>query len=371
MSREVALSSLRLEHPFWLNPRQFTGLSDKDLAEFGKEIKERGVLDPPTVQKVIVDGDVVDLVIDGQRRVRAALDVLPKTTKIEVIDRTDKPIELTWDESDKIMLEVLAMGEKRKGLSSFELSEVAERMRNRERKLVDIANAIGRDESWVSKILKARSTASPRLMLAWRKGQVTDEQFKELAAVKDQGEQEKVAEEAIEIRKTGDKAEARTRIKELTEKYKHEERKAKKSEKPEPAKPNGHVTTPADGGQQVEMWKAPPPVAKKSQATPRHALEEMIALADKRAPTADYVKGLMDGVRYALGEMEPDEFGKPWRAYLARLGGTAKAKAKVKHPLKNKRTTWNAKTKKPVSKKEQVRRDREQVRKALARRAKQ
>lgn len=338
MTREVALSSLHLEHPRWLNPRQFTGLSDKDLAEFGKELKERGVLDPPMVQKVSFGGRVIDLVVDGQRRVRAALDVLPKTTKIEVIDRTDKAIELTWDESDAIMLEVLAMGTHRQGLSSYELSEVCERMRLRERKLADIARAVGRDESWVSKMLKARLSASPKLMIAWRKGQVTDEQFKELAALKSTEKQNEAAVVVVKARETGDKGEARTQLKELTEKFKHEEKKAKKADKPT----NGHATTKAEGGEQVEMWKPPPPVAPKKTVTPRHVLEEMIALEDKRPPTSELVKGIMLGVRYALGDIEPDEFGKPWRAYLARLGGTTGKASKVK---KSKRVTWDKRNK--------------------------
>jgi ParB-like chromosome segregation protein Spo0J len=325
MYREVTLASLHLEHPRWLNPRTFTGLDDDSLHEFGKELKERGVLDPPTVQKVTFGGQVIDLVIDGQRRVRAALGALPKSTKIHVVDRTEKPIELTWDESDEIMLEVLSMASHREGLSSYELSEVAERMRIRERKLSEIAKAVGRDESWVSKILKARATASPKLMLAWRKGQVTDEQFKELALVKDPAKQAEVTKEVAATRETGDKAEARIRVKELAEQYKQDEKKLSKT------KTNGHavVVTPANGGHQAEMWSPPPPVVAKKATVPRHVLEELVALADKRAPTHDYVKGLMDGVRYALGEIDADEFGKPWRAYLERVGGSGKAPKKV------------------------------------------
>jgi ParB-like chromosome segregation protein Spo0J len=332
-NREVTLASLHLEHPRWLNPRTFTGLDDKSLAEFGKEIKERGLLDPPKVQKVSFNGDIINLVIDGQRRVRAAMDVMPKSTKIEVVDRTEKPIELTWEESDEILLEVLAMASYREGLSSFELSEVAERMRNRDRKIVEIAKAVDRDESWVSKILKARATASPKLMLSWRKGQVTDEQFKELAAVKDPDRQAEVTKEVVDTRAKGDNAEARQRVKELTEQFKQDEAKAKKAD----AKPktNGHKLVPADGGHQAEMWAPPPPVVKKNPTTPRHVLEEMVALADKRAPTHDWVKGMMSGVRYALGEIDADEFPKPWRDYLARLGGTGKKpKAKSKKSKK-------------------------------------
>lgn len=329
---ELPISELRLEHPHWINPRTFTGLAERELAEFGKEIKERGVLDALTVQGVKFNGDIIWLVVDGQRRLRAAMDVLPKTAKLPVQYRTDKPIELTWDESDEIMLEVLAMGQHREGLSSYELSEIAERMRNRDRKIVDIAKALDRDESWVSKMLKARSTAAPKLMLAWRKGQVTDEQFKELAAVKDPDKQAEITKDVASTRESGDKAEARLRVKELTEQHKQEERKASKP------KTNGHAvdTTPADGGRQAEMWSPPPPVVTKKATTPRHVLEEMIALADKRAPTHDFVKGLMAGVSYALGEMDADEFGKPWRDYLARVGGTGKPPKKVKTKAKAK-----------------------------------
>jgi len=339
--REVPLSKLRLDHPFWINPRSFTGLDVKSLKEFGAEIKERGILDPLTVQRVKLNNEIVELVIDGQRRVRAALEVMPSTAKIPVVDRSDKVLTLDWEKSDELMLEVLAMGQKREGLSSFELSDVAERMRQRnKRTIAQIAEAVGRSESWVSKMLKARSLASPKLMISWRKGEITDEQFKELAEVKDHDKQAEAADEVVKARTSGDKGEARLRAKEVKEEVKA---KAKKKVDDTPAV-NGHShkkpTTPANGGEQVEMWSPPPPVAQKKTMTPRHALEEMIALADKRAPTSDYVKGLMDGVRYALGELDPGDFAKAWRAYLARVSGTAKIK-------KSKRVTWDSKAGKP------------------------
>lgn len=341
MTREVSLSSLHLDHPLWINPRTFTGLSDKDIGELAEDIKARGILVPPMVQRITANGSTIDLVIDGQRRVRAALEAFSKNHKIEVIDRTDKPIEFSWEESDKAMLDALAMGQKREGLSSFELSEVAERMRSRDRTLDDIAAAIGRSPSWVSKMLKARTHASPKLMLAWRKGQVTDEQFKDLANV-DQSKQGDHVKTTIEARESGDKAEARQTVKELAEKFKRDEKQAKKPD----SAPNGKsVTTPANGGHQAEMWGPPPPV-KKTAVTPRFALEELVQLADKRAPTHDYVKGIMDGVRYALADLDPNEFGKPWRAYIERVGGTGAKKAKkAKAPKKSKQVTWDAKAK--------------------------
>lgn len=334
-TREVALGDLHLDHTYWINPRQFTGLDDQTIAGFAKELKERGVLDPPTVQKVRGASGVINLVIDGQRRVRAALEAWNKNHKITVIDRTSDPIELTWDVSDELMLEVLAMGQHREGLSSFELSDIAERMRKRgdAKSMAEIAKAIGRDESWVSKMLKARATASPKLMLAWRKGQVTDEQFKELATVKDPNAQEDVTKKVTQLRDSGDKAEARQQVKELIEASKNQEKKKEREPREEKA-PNGH-TTKVDGGEQAEMWSKPPPV--KPQSTPRAVLEELTGMADRRAPTHDYVKGIMDGVRYALGEVSPDDFGKPWNAYMERLTGKKVTKKKAaKKPAKKK-----------------------------------
>lgn len=351
---DIALSKLQLDHQFWRNPRSFTGLDDKSIAEFGKELKERadkdnpsGILSPLTVQQIAWNDDVLNLVIDGQRRFKAALDVWPATMKVPVVFRTEKPVKLDWALADEILLEVLAMGQKREGLSSFELSDVAERMRNRNRTIADIAYAIGRSESWVSKMLKARATASPALMISWKKGEITDEQFKDLAEIKDTAKQDSEAGELVKARAAGDKAEARIRAKELKEEAKA---KSVPPKKEAAKKTNGHAITKADGGEQVEMWQPPPPVAQKKtlSAPPRHALEDMVSVFDKRPATHDYVKGIRDALKFAVGQMDASEFGKPWRAYLERVTGkraAAKGK-KAKSPPKGKRVTWDAKAKK-------------------------
>lgn len=327
--REVSLGDLVLDHPKWINPRLFTGLDDDSIKEFSEELKERGILDPPKVQQIKVNGDVVDLVIDGQRRVKAALKAFGKTHKISVEDRVPYAIDLDWKQSDEIMLEVLAMGQHRQGLSSYELSEVAAKMHERGRTFAAISDAIGRDASWVSKIMKARETASPKLMLSWKKGEVTDEVFKDLAALRDKGEQEEATKKVVEVRQTGDKAEARILAKEVAEKAKKSAAPAAPKDEP---KTNGHsrATTKADGGDQVEMWKPPPPVAPKKHTPAKHVLEELVAMVEKRPATHDYVKGVFHAVKYVLGDMTLDEFAKPWHAYVARVGGTGKPAKKTK-----------------------------------------
>jgi hypothetical protein len=80
-------------------------------------------------------------------------------------------------------------------------------------------------------------------------------------------------------------------------------------------------------GPQEEMWKdkgdAKPKIVKPSDAV----LDDIVSQADKRPPTSDYVKGLVDMARYKIGQITADDFKKPWHAWLARVAGVVKAKS--------------------------------------------
>jgi ParB-like chromosome segregation protein Spo0J len=367
MTREVTLASLRNEHPNWLNPRLFTGLDEDKIDELAADIKINGVIIPPVVQKIrgAKEGEVINLVIDGQRRNISANRALGKDAKILVQDLSEDVVELTPDKANELMLKALSIGSKREGLCSFELSSVAERLRNGGKSLKQIGDAINKSESWVSKMLKARATATPALLTQWRKGEITDEQFKDLAAVKDTTEQEKHAAEVVQTRKSGDKAEARTRAKEI----KQQAAPPKKPAPPEPKKGdkaapllNGKSThKPAVAGPQEDMFKSTPaasaPPPKKVLGATRVAMEALLDMAEKRPPTSDYVKGLMDGVRYALDEGAIDSWAKAWLQYVSRVGGGGK-KSKSKPKAKKLRPAVAAipkveaksKTKKPARK---------------------
>lgn len=333
--RFVELGKLHLEHAMFLNPRTLTGLDDKEIAALGEDIKERDLQVPPKVQQIKWNNLIIDLVIDGQRRVKGALTVWPKNRKIEVSDRTAEPLEMTRELADELMLDALAIGQKREGLSSFELSEVAESMRSRENvTLDDISKAIGKSPSWISKMLKARATASPKLLGSWRSKKISDEMFKDLASVSPV-EQTAGIETALATRETGDKAEARTQAKELAA-------KAKSKDKDKTKATNGH--TPVVSGEQTHMWEKPPAVKEKKTGPAKAMLEDLSKLAEERPPTHDYAKGVLEGVQWTLGHLEEIELGKPWRAYLDRLAGKPKA------AKKSKKTKKAAKKSKPAKK---------------------
>jgi transcriptional regulator with XRE-family HTH domain len=297
------------------------------------------------------NGSWLSLVWDGQRRVMAGLKELDDDAMIEVIDLSDDPVDLTPDKADELMIQALEVGSKRAGLASFELAEVAASLRARGKKLSEISDAIGKDESWVSKVLKARDHASPKLLFAWRKGEVTDEQFKELAQAKET-DQDEITKDVVNARQSGDKAEARAKVKEVAEtakqkrKREKEERLAKKHEakaakaavkaaaKAAKTARRPAVKDASVGAGQLAMPlpepKAPAPQPPKKVTPSKQTLIEMVELSGRRPPTHDLVKGIMLGVKYALGDCTPEDFGKPWMQYLARLGGTAKPSTKAR-----------------------------------------
>ena len=381
------------------NPRRRTGLEDSALDELAESIKRHSLdpsghiqkedgrpvarpLVPLLVVKLKTSAGVIDLLWDGQRRSLASERAFGKKALIEVIDLNNEPIDPTPDNLDKIEEMALEVGGQRAGLSSAELVEVAYRRREqRKQTLEQISKVIGRSQSWVSRMLTARGKASKKVLADWTRGLITDEQFKELA-----GSDDATVDDVVKTRQDGNKAEARTRVKEIAEsakekkarekaeklaakerakaeqkakKEREREEKAAKKGKPTKAAKNG-VTPVVAGDQQTLTWTPPPEVEKpKKPVVPsRVILEDLVALREKRPPTHDYVKGIVDGVRYALGLVEPSAFAKPWMEYLARVGGTAKpskpakkAKAKaISRPPKKALAKKPAKKAKPTKK---------------------
>lgn len=340
-ARFVPLRDLTIVHKNWKNPRTVTGLDEASILDLGKDIKARKLQNPLTVQKVFATPDkdpnkVINLVLAGQRRYLACEEVFDGNEEIPVVDRTVEPIDLTPEAADALMLDMLSEVTRREGLSAYELSEVADQLRSRGRTLAEIAKAIGRDESWVSKILTARKNADPKLMLRWRKGEITEEQFKDLATIKDPGKQQEALKETIKARESGDAAEARIRAKELAEQYKREQ---KGGNKPAPSKPPA-ATPRAVTGEQADMFdppaaKKPAPAVKPESSALKVVVKipviaEMIEMADKRPPTSDYVKGIIDCATFMVGQIDMADFKKAWHVYVARLEGKTAKKAKSK-----------------------------------------
>lgn len=357
--RYVRLDSLVLEYKHWSNPRILTGLGEADISALSESIRSMtmatidgegtiaGIGRPLEVVRIINNGDVVNLVIDGQRRYRG-MEVLglPPDTLVPVEDLEPAPIEWTRPVADAYLKRVLSLEGTKRGLGSFELVESALRLREarnpdtkKDHTLAEIAVILGRSESWVSKMLTARSMAKPALVLAWKMGKVTDEQFKDLAAVNG-GKQKEATEAVLEAAASGGKQEARTLAKELVALAKAERAAAKAQTEADRAadKAEDQPDRPAKAGKQKKGDKPPKvkaavrgpqgeiKVPPPKKPPPKAVIEELLAQAVSHPPTHDYVKGIMAGVLYATGGVDPIDFGRPWHTWISMLERRASKK---------------------------------------------
>lgn len=367
--RFVRLGDLLLEYRYWTNPRSHTGLGAGDIQELGESIKTGTVSDATDGVAVVAgirvslevvqikeNGGVAELVIDGQRRVMGARAAgLPPDTLVPVIDLEPEPVEWTRALAVRYLLRALENVTTRAGLSSYELAMNAKQLRDskdpdtgKDYTMAKISGAIGRSESWVSRILAAMGAASPKLMHRWQIGELTDEQFKDAATVKDRGAQEAVADKVVEARAAGDRGEARAVAKEQRELAKQAERPARKTEPPvsRPADvPTSSTAKTVVRGPQQEI--PAPPTARKPPS--RAVIEDVLEVALKRPPTHDLVKGVILGIRWTQGLTDLADFPRAWHQYVTRVhakesGKPSKtaSKARSQAPTRAKRKATKA-----------------------------
>jgi len=324
-TRWVPFKELRLEYKHWVNPRTTTGLDDASIAVLANSIRMgttsddvgvyAGVKQALKVVQISANGGVDLLVVDGQRRylgVKAA--GLPDDVMVPVVDLEPAPVDWTPAVATTYLLQALEEVGTRSGLSGYELSENALRLRaqtdpttKKPYTIAVIASVIGRSESWVSKILSARENASPALLLQWQKGEIPEEMFKDLAALPKVDQRKKLA-QVQEL----DKGAARAAVKEAKEIVRQKAADAKV--KPEKESPKAAKAKPVVRGPQQEI-----PATAPKKAPPKTVIEDMLGLRTAHPPTNDYVKGVMDGIRWATGDIDASGFAKAWRDYMDRI----------------------------------------------------
>ena len=341
--RWARFGDLRLEHKYWTNPRSVTGLSDDELQDIAASIKAgttqdesgktyAGVRIPLEVVKIWENGSVVSLVIDGQRRIRAIelVNLDQDDTLVPVIDLEPEPVDFTAAMAAKYLPRALQTVAHRKGLSSYELTENALRLRDmknpdtgKDYTLVEIGATIGRHVSWVSRMLAAHKAATPKLIHAWKMGEITDEMFKDTAIGGKGDEQGEVAERVIAASSSGNKSVARAIAKESAI-LRRQEQAPDRAPKPGPVpKPKADSKPQSKGKPEVEAKKpapaAPAPAAPVRNPPKFAVFEDLFGSARRVPPTHDYVRGILDGAMWATGIKDPALFGKPWRQYLNHL----------------------------------------------------
>lgn len=324
--RSVALSDLHLTFPGWRNPRFKTGLDPKDLKEFGTELKHRGLKSPPTVQKIKTPDGFINLLIDGQRRKLGMVAAgFGDDYMVPVVDHIDEILEPTKANFGRLLLDALSMGNNRESISSWELVENAKLLKaENDFSVKSIGQAIGRDSTWVSKMLIAADGAATPLLETWKSGELPDELFRELALLPEKQQTPKM-EEVIRLRAEGDKGLARAIAMEAA----NEVRQARADD---PTKPGPKVGAAKERHEAAKEAKAAKAAAKSGKPVPmpkkeaddkpkppsRAVMEEFVAVLKPRA-TSDYLKGLLHGGLYALGEKDPKKFEKGWHRMISRI----------------------------------------------------
>lgn len=338
----------------FINPRTHSALSPDEINELAANIKDRGLEVPLSVRRVTVppgpgregyEGEHW-VVIDGQRRLLAlktlftedklASDDIPVVVK----DGDVGAVEFTPSAAAVLLKDSLAISTQRGGLSSYELAQAGLRLKAADTKPPEIAAAIGRSPTWVSRILGACKSASPEVLDAWRQGKLTDEKFKDLAAAA-KSKQAEVLHEVLELEATGDKSAARAiakvnapapRATKAAEKAARGEAKVTALGKKYEASLDGSGAsggksgganlgmgggkTPGGSGVAAKEWK--PEKEKPLRIKPSPArIQEFVELRKNEPSSDQYVRGLLDGIAFAAGEISEDTFAKAYKTWFA------------------------------------------------------
>lgn len=334
-TRWVPLDQLTVEYRHWVNPRRFTGLDDEAIGELASDISSKtrqvmteesettfaGISEPLDVIQILEPSSnarIVNLVIDGQRRERAARRAYKDDPDVLIPVRDLEPAPVIWTAAfaNRYLADSLRKVRLRAGLSAFELAKNAELLRDqidpdtlsskpKAYTLGKIGSIIGRSESWVSKILTSLKRGTPKLIHAWETGVLTEEQFRDLAAASPASQSEGVK----AVSEAQDPGEGRAAAKEQKELA-----RARRSEAS--TKLDKVAKRPVVRGPQAELPPTPP-----RKPPPFAVVEDMLATARKHPPTSDYVKGMMDGVRWATGVIDAAELGKSWKSYMQHVSG--------------------------------------------------
>lgn len=303
------------------NPRVRVDM--REIGELAESIATEGLLYPLCVWETTVDGERVNVVVEGGRRWRA-IGKLLKEKRWTLADEV--PIRVIKAQTVQEARVVALVGNvHRVDLSSYEVARSMAELRSDGMKQKDIARTIKKSKSWVSRKMAAWDHASPTVTGAWKAGWLPDEDVEALSSIRlldektgkllkepDHKEQDRRLEKLLAHRAVADDSGK------VSRKAAGKARKIAKGGEPRGERPNG---------------------------------DKVRRYAETAADSKDaYVRGLHDMARYVLGEMPVGKFDKAWIKHAAARGFyksdspvKSKALAKRKAPTKKKTAAKRAK----------------------------
>lgn len=283
---------LSLEGAQFQNPRVF--IDGNLINELADSIARQGVLYPLVVWRTKgEDGKEVNVVVDGGRRLRA-IAKLVETKKSKGIEKSVPVRFVDAKNLKEARVKALTGNIQRVNLNSYEVAKEMVALKDEGMNQKAIATQLGKSQAWVSRQLSAFTKSSPAVREEWKKGNLPDDDVQHLVSLKKHEEQDKVLAEVMKQRngeggKAGKaaKAAARATVKASTGKA-------------------------GKGGDRVQR---PSP----------EMLARYIAFA-KPTTKQRYVKGFIDGLRLAIGEIFDSELDKEWIEAAAKFYGATDRK---------------------------------------------
>jgi hypothetical protein len=202
--KTMRYDELQLKSALFTNPRQRTGLSEAEIVELALDMGRNGLNNPLRVTPA-------GTITAGQRRHRALGYLLEWRDKLgahvsesehaifdmrAALFRAEVPVVID-EETDpgRLVGRALADNLNRAEMSSYDIAETIVQMVERCGSQRQVADEIGRDKSYVSRMVSSWKQAVPELHVIWASGQISFEEVYEMTR--------KPAEEQSRILMTG------------------------------------------------------------------------------------------------------------------------------------------------------------------------
>jgi ParB/RepB/Spo0J family partition protein len=292
---------LVLEGADFANPRQT--IDKRSISELADSIASQGLLYSLLVWQAQGDsGKSLNVILDGGRRYRA----IGKLIKDRKANGLSKAVPVTFIEAATLAeakIKALTTSVQREELSSYEVAAAIAEMVESGQKQKGIAKLLGKSQTWVSRQLSAFRSAAEQVKEAWQGGILPDDDVQHLAKL-EEDDQLKRLDEILALRE-----------------------QAADVAGPTAAAPKGREAKAK--ARQIAKGKNDKPSEAKKIRPSVEVLEGFAAIAGQAPKKEAYIRGMHDGILFALGELGAGEFAKPWRDHAAKnMASDSDAKAR-------------------------------------------
>lgn len=266
----VTRDQLEVEGLGFNNPRSF--MDKSELRQLAENIRTKGLLknllvwrhEDPERERLIV--------VDGKRRLSAIDMLIEEGYEGDLINHI--PVAFFEGSLAEARIAALSATVQHSPLSAFDFAkEMFELTENLGMSQKDLAKEINKSQAWVSRTLTAFKKASPELLKAWKSADLPLDTVMDIANLPREAQADAIKEQ-VSIRESGGRKAA------------GEARAKAKSDTGQTARPSSKAIT------------------------------QLLVLGENKPVESPYVKGMMDGLKFANGLIGLGEFEDDWTRFL-------------------------------------------------------